>query len=123
MFDSLTTEKECKKTPNSEKAVFTQVLDDLAQVLQGSITSVAAAAFASGLITSATRDTVVDGTADHDKEQIIRVLTAIHKRIIADPGKLGVFIDEVLKKAIGAPVQHLIDKLGEHSFYRYQTQF
>ena len=114
MFDSLTTEKECKNTPNSEKAVFTQLQDDLAQVLQGSITSVTAAAFSRGLITPETRDIVVDASADHDKVQIVKVLAEIHKRIIGDPGKLRVFIDKVMKE-IGAPVQHLIDKLGEHS--------
>ena len=65
----------------------------------------------------------MDASANHDKAQIIKVLTAIRVMIIADPGKLRVFIDEVLKKAIGAPAQHLIDKLGEHSFYSHQTNF
>lgn len=114
MFNSLLIEEECKKKPNSERAVFAHRQNDLAQLLQGSITGVAAAAFSRGLITSEARDTVVDGTANHDKVQIIKVLNQIHLAIVADPGKLRIFIDEVLKNAIGAPVQHLIDKLGEH---------
>lgn len=122
MFDSLTTEDERKKGTR-ERAVFVQLQDDLAQHLQGSITSVAAAAFSRGLITSEARDIVVDATASHDKVQIIKVLTEIHKRIVAEPEKLRVFIDKVMK-GIGAPVQHLTDLLGEHSFYIYhQTNF
>ena len=88
MLDSLTTEDERKKGTR-ERAVFVQLQDDLAQLLQGSITSVAAAAFSRGLITSEARDIVVDATASHDKVQIIKVLTEIHKRIVAEPEKLS----------------------------------
>lgn len=112
MFDSLLIGEECRT--NSERTVFAHRQNDPAQLLQGSITGVAAAAFSRGLISSGARDIVVDGTANHDKVQIIKVLNQIHQAIVADPGKLRIFINEVLRRAIGAPVQHLIVRLGEH---------
>lgn len=114
MFNSLPIEEECKKKPNSERAVFEHLQDDLSEVLQGNIISVAAAAFSCGLIASGVRNIVTDGTASHAKLLIIQVLNQIHQAIVTDPGNLKIFIKEVLKKAIGAPVQHLIDELGEH---------
>ena len=78
-----------KERNKGDRAVFVQLQDDLAQRLQGSITSVATAAFSRGLIAPNVKDIVVDASANHAKAQIIKVLTEVHRRIIADPKNLS----------------------------------
>ena len=121
LLDSLLiTETACAEKPNSEKAVFAKQQRDLAQILQGSIHSVATAAYSRNLIPANVRDAVVNAKAGHDKLLIHKILEEIRKQIVADPGKLKVFIDEVMKD-IGAPVQHLTTRLGKPCYFYQRT--
>ena len=121
LLDSLLiTETACAEKPNSERAVFTKQQRDLAQILQGSIHSVATAAFSRDLISSDIKDAAVNAKAGHNKLQTHKILEEIRKQIVADPGKLKVFIDEVMKD-IGPSVQHLTTRLGKPCYFYQRT--
>ena len=72
----------------------------------------ATAALFRDLISSDVHHAALDPDAGHNKLHIHKILEEIRKQIAADPGKLKVFIDEVMKD-IGAPVQHLTTRLGK----------
>ena len=121
LLDSLLiTETACAEKPNSERAVFTKQQRDLAQILQGSIHSVATAAFSRDLISSDIKDAAVNAKANHNKLQINKILEEIRKQIVVNPGKLKVFIDHVMKD-IGPSVQHLTTRLGKPCYFYQRT--
>ena len=85
LYSSLIIETACAEKPNSERAVFTKQQRDLAQILQGSINSVATAAFSRYLISAEIKDAAVNAKAGHNKLQVHKILEEIRKQIVADP--------------------------------------
>lgn len=88
---------------------------ELADLIQGSITSVATAAFSQGLIHFEVKDATVDPKAKQEKIYISRILEEVRRKIIQNHDNLRVFVEKVLKP-IGPSVQHLTDRLSKFSF-------
>ena len=80
----------------------------------------ALAAFDRHLISSDIMDAAVNAEAGENKLQIRKILEEIRKHIVADPGKLKVFIEQVMKD-IGPSVQHLTTRLGKHCYFYQRT--
>ena len=80
----------------------------------------ATAAFSRDLISPDIKDAAVNAKAGHNKLQTHKILEEIRKQIVADPGKLKVFIDEVMKD-IGPSVQHLTTRLGKPCYFYQRT--
>ena len=81
-------------------------------MLQHSISSVAAAAYAKFLIPEGIKDVAVNPKSNHDKLCTDLILKQIRNAIKQDPQNLQKFINKVLKQ-LGGPVEHLIVALGE----------
>ena len=92
--------------------MFVHFQDDLASLLQHSVSSVAAAAYSKTLIPPDVKDAAVNPKAGHNKLCINQILEEIRRQITADPNKLQIFIDRVMKP-MGPSVKHLTDTLGE----------
>ena len=108
----IVTEGVRKSRPEEDALVLVEFSDDLAQLLYGSINSVAAAAYSSNLIPADVKDDVADAKSAHNKQYISLILKEVRKRISSDPSKLKVFIDKVMKP-IGPPVKNLTDRLSK----------
>ena len=100
------------ENPLADKLVLVRFQDDLASLLQHSVSSVAAAAYSRGLIPPDVKDAAVNPKAGHNKLCISNILEEIRKQIATDPTKLQVFIDRVMIP-MGPSVQHLTNTLGE----------
>ena len=104
-----------KSRPEEDALVLVEFSDNLAQLLHGSINSVAAAAYSNNLISADVKDDVADAKSAHNKHYISLILKEVRKRISSDPTKLKVFIDKVMKP-IGPPVKNLTDRLSKFHF-------
>ena len=96
----------------TDKLVLVRFQDDLASLLQHSVSSVAAAAYSRELISADVKDAAVNPKSGHNKLCISNILEEIRRQIAADPTKLQVFIERVMVP-MGPSVQHLTNKLGE----------